>query len=95
MLKELYNSIKDISRDFNLDFYMEFVDDIECYDELVEGVVLYFPTGEALQMFIENNKIVVLDENIAILTRGNDVFGIANIVVNYADEKIKEIYLED
>ena len=54
MLNKMYKLLNSLN--------IEMVDDIECPQGLTDGIVVYYPNGEAFQIFVEDNKIVVLDE---------------------------------
>jgi hypothetical protein len=83
MLNKMYKLLNSLN--------IEMVDDIECPQGFTDGIVVYYPNGEALQIFIEDNKIVVLDEYINIWLEGTDVFGIAGVIIDYSFEKIDKI----
>ena len=83
MLNKMYKLLNSLN--------IEMVDDIECPQGLTDGIVVYYPNGEALQIFVEDNKIVVLDEYINVWLEGTDVFGIAGVIIDYSFEKIDKI----
>ena len=83
MLNKIYKLLNSLN--------IEMVDNIECPQGLTDGIVVYYPNGETLQIFVEDNKIVVLDEYINIWLEGTDVFGIAGVIIDYSFEKIDKI----
>lgn len=77
-----------------IDNYIEIVDDIEYFDNFINGIILYFTNGESYQIFIDtdnkvndNNNFIVLDENINILYNSNDIKYIIDNVIKSAQEK--------
>ena len=87
LVKEEYRELYKLLNSLNI----EMVDDIECPQGFTDGIVVYYPNGEALQIFVEDNKIVVLDEYINVWLEGTDVFGIAGVIIDYSFEKIDKI----
>ena len=77
-----------------IDNYIEIVDDIEYFDNFINGIILYFTNGESYQIFIDtdnkvndNNNFIVLDENINILYNSNDINYIIDNVIKSAEKK--------
>lgn len=79
-MEKIYNELKKKINN------IELVDDIEYYDNWVEGIIVYFPNGECLQIFKDidnkvsnNNNYIVLDPyfNIALNTISE------NEIINY------------
>lgn len=77
-----------------IDNYIEIVDDIEYFDNFINGIILYFTNGESYQIFIDtdnkvndNNNFIVLDENINILYNSNDINYIIDNVIKSVEKK--------
>ena len=88
-LKIIYNALES-----KINNYIELVNDIEYFNNLIDGIVIYFPNGEVYQIFIDmdnkvnnNNNFIVLDENINILYNSNDINYIIDNVIKSAQEK--------
>ena len=78
-----------------IDNYIKIVDDIEYFDNFINGIILYFTNGESYQIFIDidnkindnNNNFIVLDGNINILYNSNDINYVIDNVIKSAEEK--------
>lgn len=88
-LKILYNLLKS-----KINNYIEIVDDIEYYNNFIDGIIIYFPNGETFQIFkdinnkiSQDNSIIVLNENLSILYKSTNILYIINNIIESVEEK--------
>ena len=78
-------------------YNIELVDDIEYFDKCIEGIVVYFENGEAIQVFedidnkVSNNKYVVVNEYLSAIFTSNSVTEMSHYIIDYIERKTREI----
>ena len=73
----------------NNNVYTE-IDDLEYHNGYREGIVIPFSNGECLQIFYDE-EFIVIDENLCEYERCNSEHVVAIHIINYYENKIEEI----
>ena len=88
-INTLYNFLNDKFKN-----HLEIVNDIEYFGKLIDGIIVYFPTGEAFQIFIDvnnnvnnNNCYIVLDENLNIICDSINIDKVVSTVIKEVKKK--------
>ena len=70
------------------------IDELEYHNGYKEGIIVYFPNGECLQVFYDNQYIVI-DEELSIMEECKSEHVIAIHIINYYEDKLNKINNSD
>ena len=80
MLNELMLKLKECN------IYNTDIEEVEFYDGWENGLIIYFPSGECLQVIEHNNELIIVNEYLSEVAREKN-----DVVLKCYCEKIEEI----
>ena len=82
-INDLYDLLK-----MKINNEIEIVDDIEYYNDFINGIIIYFPTGECFRIFINENKNYIgIDENLSIFSETKNIDTIIDDIIKQTNRK--------
>ena len=82
-INDLYDLLK-----MKINNEIEIVDDIEYYNDFINGIIIYFPTGECFQIFINENKNYIgIDEKLSIFSETKNIDTIIDDIIKQTNRK--------